>query len=172
MNLDLFLFQQINDFAGRYVWLDTLAIFFAQYFEWILLFCLILFLVKNFKKNLKMIIEAFFGAILAKEIFVDIIRQMFFRSRPFVENQIHSLIEHAVTSAFPSAHAAFYFAIGTIVYLYKKKAGFFFLLAAFFISLARVFAGLHWPSDILVGSLIGILSALIVNKVSKEFLLK
>jgi len=169
MNLDLYLFQQINNFAGRYIWLDTLGIFSAQYLEYILLFCLILFLAKNFKKNLKMVIEAFFGAILAKEIFVDIIRQLFPRPRPFVEDQIYSLIEHAVTPAFPSAHAAFYFAVGTIVYFHNKKSGFLFLLAAFLISIARIFTGVHWPSDILAGSLIGIFSAIIINRVAKEF---
>jgi undecaprenyl-diphosphatase len=169
MNLDLYLFQQINNFAGRYICLDTLAIFFAQYLEYILLLCLILFLVKNFKKYYQMVLEAFFGAVLAKEIFVDIIRQLFPRARPFVEDQIYSLIEHAVTPAFPSAHAAFYFAIGTIVYLHDKKVGLLFLSGAFLISIARVFSGVHWPSDILAGAAIGIFSSLIVNKISQNF---
>lgn len=169
MNLDFYLLEKINSLAGKYLWLDTCGVFFAQYFEWILIFFLILFLAKNFKKHFQMVLEAFFGAILAKEIFVDIIRQLFSRPRPFIENQIYLLIHHAITPAFPSAHAAFYFAVATIVYLHNKKAGLFFLLAAFLISMARIFVGVHWPSDILVGGIIGISSALIVNKVSKEF---
>jgi len=169
MNLDFYLLKEINSFAGRHLWLDTAAIFFAQYFEYILIFLLILFLVKNFKKYYRMVLEAFFGAILAKEIFVDIIRQLFSRPRPFVENQIYLLIDHPITPAFPSAHAAFYFAIAAIVYLYNKKAGLVFFLAAFLISIARVFSGVHWPSDILAGAAIGIFSALTVNRVAKQF---
>ena len=172
MNLDFYIFQQINNLAGESICLDALAIFFAQYFEWILLFFLFLFLLKNFPKNIKIAMEAFFGAILAKEIFVDIIRHLLPRPRPFVQDQIYSLIEHAVTPSFPSAHAALYFALGTSLYLYNKKAGLLFLLAAFLISLARVFAGVHWPSDIIAGALIGAFSALTINKVSKKFPLK
>ena len=168
MNLDFYLFGEINRFAGKYFWLDTLAIFFAQYFEYIFIFLLILFLTRNFKKYIYMIVEAFFAAILAKEIFVDIIRQLWPKFRPFVEKQIYLLIQHPVTASFPSAHAAFYFAIATTIYLYHKKAGLVFLISALLISMARVFSGVHWPSDIIVGALVGIISALIVNQVSKE----
>lgn len=167
MNLDIYLFTGINNFVGKYLWLDTLGIFLAQYFEYILLFVLALFLFKNFKRYLEMVVESFFAAILAKEIFVDIIRQLIPRARPFV-NGFKLLIYHPVTAAFPSAHAAFYFAIATIIYLYNKKTGILFLFSAFLIVIARVFTGVHWPSDIFVGSLLGIISALIVNRVGKE----
>ena len=168
MNLDLFLFEEINNFAGKYLCLDTAGIFFAQYFEYILIFFLILFLVKNFKKYFQMVVKALGAAILARGVFVNLIRQFLSRPRPFVGNQIYLLIDHSNTPAFPSGHAAFYFAIATIVYLYNKKVGLVFFLAAFLISVARVFSGIHWPSDILVGSLLGIFSALIVNRIAKE----
>ncbi len=168
MNLDFYILKQINNLAGRYFCLDTTAIFFAQYFEYILIFLLILFLVKNFKKYYRIVLEAFFGAILAKEIFVDIIRQVISRPRPFIENQIYLLIDHPITPAFPSAHAAFYFAIATTIYFYHKKVGLVFLISASLISIARVFSGVHWPSDILVGGLIGVFSAFIVRRIAKE----
>ena len=168
MNLDFYLFGQINRFAGKYFWLDTLTIFFAQYFEYVFIFLLILFLARNFREYIYMIVEAFFAAILAKEIFVDIIRQLWPKVRPFVEKQIYLLIQHPVTASFPSAHAAFYFAIATTIYFYHKKAGLVFLISALLISIARVFSGVHWLSDILVGSLIGVFSAFIVRKVAKE----
>lgn len=172
MNLDFYLFGGINNFAGKYLWLDTVGIFFAQYFEYILIFFLILFLLKDFKKYLPVIIQAFFGAVLAKEFFVDIIRQILPKPRPFVENNIYLLIDHTITPTFPSAHAAFYFAIATIVYLYNKKAGPLFLLAASLISIARVFSGVHWPLDIIAGALIGIFSALLVNQSFRNLLKK
>lgn len=172
MNLNFYIFKTINNWAGKHLWLDTLGIFFAQYFEYILIFFLLLFLVKNFKKHLPMVLKAFFGAVLAKEIFVDVIRQVLPKPRPFIENQIYLLIDHAVTPAFPSAHAAFYFAIATIVYLHNKKMGFLFFGGAFLISIARVFSGVHWPLDILAGSLIGVFSACLINRVANEFLKK
>jgi len=167
MNLDFYLFGGLNSLAGKYFWLDTLAVFFAQYFEYVFIFLLVLLLAKSFKKYAYIAVEAFFAAILAKEIFVDTIRQLFPRVRPFVEKQIYLLIQHPVTASFPSAHAAFYFAIATIVYFHNKKIGLVFLISASLISIARVFSGVHWPSDVLVGGLIGVLSALIVRRVAK-----
>jgi undecaprenyl-diphosphatase len=169
MNLDFYLFQKFNNFAGKNLFLDTAAVFFGQYFGYILVFFLILFLLKNFKKNLQMVLEALFGAMLAKEIFVDIIRQILPRARPFIENDIYLLIDHTASSSFPSAHTAFYFAIATTIYLHDKKMAPFFIFGALLISIARVFSGVHWPSDILAGALIGIFSALTVNRIAKEF---
>ncbi len=168
MSLDLYLFGTINKFAGEYLWLDTLGIFFAQYFEYVLILSLAIFLLLNFKKYIFMVLESLFAAVLAKEIFVDIIRQLIPKTRPFVENQVNLLIEHPVTPTFPSAHAAFYFALSTIVYFYNKKAGLLFLISAFLISVARVFTGVHWPLDIFVGALIGIISAFIVYRVAEK----
>jgi len=168
MNLDFFLFQKINSFTGKWLWFDNLAIFFAQYFEYILIFCLLLFLLKNFKKNWPMIIQAFGAAILARLVIVNFIRWLWQRPRPFVENNVNLLLSHSGTS-FPSGHAAFYFAISTVVYLHNKKAGIGFFFASFLISISRVFCGIHWPSDILAGAVIGIFSAFLIILFSRKF---
>jgi len=169
MELDFYLFQKINSLAGESLWLDTIVIFLGQYFEYVLILLLTLLLIINSKKYFKMDLEVFFGAVLAKEIFVDVIRQVLPRARPFVENQIYLLIDNATTPAFPSAHAAFYFAMATVVYLHNKKLGSLFFLSALLISVARVFSGVHWPSDIFAGSLVGIFSGFLVHTISKKF---
>ena len=168
MNLDFFLFQQINSFSGKWLWLDTLSIYFAEHFEHVLWFILFLFLLKNFKKYWPMIIQAFGAAILAKLVIVNFIRWLWPRPRPFVENSVNLLIAHNAAS-FPSGHAAFYFAISTVVYRYNKKAGIGFFLASFLISISRVICGIHWPSDILAGAVIGILSGYVITLFFRRF---
>lgn len=168
MNLDSFLFQQINSFSGKWLWFDALAIFFAQYFEYILILCLLLFLLKNFKKYWSMIIQAFGAAILARLVIVNFIRWLWPRPRPFVENNVNLLLSHNAAS-FPSGHAAFYFAISTVVYRYNKKAGIGFFIASFLISISRVICGIHWPSDILAGAVIGVLSGWLIILFSRKF---
>lgn len=173
MNIDLYLFNQINQFANKSVFLDNLAIFFARYFEYFLIFVLFLFLIKNFKKYWPMIIQSFLAAILARLGIVNFVRWLWPRPRPFVENHINLLFSYNPTEpSFPSGHAAFYFAIATVVFLYLKKvyphtkfgvgAGLLFYLASFLISIARVFSGIHWPSDILAGAIIGIFSGWLI----------
>ena len=169
--MDLFIFQTVNQFALRWFWLDTLAIFFAQYFEYILLISLVFFLIKGFRRYWPMLIQAFLAVILSRLVIVEIIRFFWGRPRPFLENNINLLLTHSATSSFPSGHAAFYFALATAVYFYNKKSGLFFFLAAFLISFFRVFAGLHWPSDILTGAIVGIFSGWLIILFSRRYFL-
>lgn len=168
-SFDFYIFQKINQFAGNWHWLDLTSIFFAKYVGYILIFLLFLFLLKNWKKYWRMVFWAFFSAVLSKFIICELIRFIWKRPRPFVENSVHLLLSHSPTPSFPSDHAAFYFALSTIVYFYNKKAGTLFLVASFFIGLARIFCGLHWPLDILGGAVIGVFSGWISFSLSKNF---
>jgi undecaprenyl-diphosphatase len=169
MNIDLYIFQYLNQFAGENVYLDATAIFFARYLGYFLIFCLLLFLFRNFKKYWPMIVKAFGAAILARFVIANIIKWIWERPRPFLQNQIVSLLPHEATGSFPSGHAVFYFAISTIVYFYNKKIGILFFVGSFLIGLARVFSGVHWPSDILAGALVGIFSGWLMIKILKNF---
>ena len=168
MNLDIYIFSQINNLALKYLWLDTLGIFLAKYLPWVLIGILILFLIKNFKKHCKMVSLGISAAIFAR-IITEIIRWIWYRPRPFIENEVNLLLNHSPTSSFPSGHTSFFFALSTIIYFYNKKAGFFFFLASFLIVLSRVFTGIHWPSDILAGAIVGIFSAWLVHKIWFKF---
>lgn len=169
MNLDFYLFHFINQFAGENVCLDSTAIFFAEYFQYVLVLFLFLFLLKDFKKYRLMIIQTFIAAIFARFIIVEIVRYLMPRVRPFVENNINLLVIHNPNEAsFPSGHAAFFFAITTVVYLYNKKTGIVFFIASFLISISRVFTGVHWPLDILAGAIAGIFSGWLVVKLAKK----
>lgn len=172
MNFDLFLFQKINALATKYLWLDILGVYFANYFGYFLILFLFLFLV-NFKKYFLMILEIIGGVIFSRLIIVELIRLIFPRTRPFVENNVNLLLSHSLTPAFPSGHSAFYFALATVIYFYLKNLKkrpkfwrgvvFLFFGGAFLISISRVFSGVHWPSDILAGALVGIFSGWFIS---------
>jgi len=164
MNLDILIFQQINGLAGRWNFLDGAGIFFAQYFEYALVGFTLFFLRKNFR----VILSAFSAAVLARFGIVELIRLFWSRARPFIGNNVNLLIGHENTSSFPSGHAAFYFGLSTVVYFYNKKAGIVFFIASFLVSIARIFVGVHWPTDVLGGAIVGILSGWLVLKVFKK----
>ncbi|KKT15742.1 MAG: PAP2 (Type 2 phosphatidic acid phosphatase) family protein [Parcubacteria group bacterium GW2011_GWB1_43_6] len=164
MNLDVLIFQQINGLAGRWNFLDGAGIFFAQYFEYALVGFTLFFLRKNFR----VILSAFSAAVLARFGIVELIRLFWSRARPFIGNNVNLLIGHENTSSFPSGHAAFYFGLATVVYFYNKKAGIAFFAASFLVSIARIFVGVHWPTDVLGGAIVGILSGWLVLKVFKK----
>lgn len=89
-----------------------------------------------------------------------------------MEQNFVPLIPHANSASFPSGHATFFFAIGTVLYMYNKKAGVVFLAGSALIGVARILAGLHWTSDIVGGALIGVASGVLIVWVSKTFFSK
>jgi undecaprenyl-diphosphatase len=147
---------------------DLLIVFFAKYFGYILVGLLLIFLARDWKKYLPLFWHVAAAAILSRGTITEAVRFFWQRSRPFVEQNIVPLVEHSSSSSFPSGHASFYFAIGTVLYFYNKKAGALFLLASLFIGISRVLAGLHWPSDIAGGAVIGIFSGILVIQLSKR----
>ena len=78
------------------------------------------------------------------------------RPRPFeVLPQADPLLKAAVGQSMPSGHAATSFAGAVILaYLTRRAVAGLFLLAVA-ISFSRVYVGVHYPSDVVVGALLG-----------------
>lgn len=172
MNLDFLLFQKLNYLAGKLLFFDTVFIFFADYLGYILIAFLFLLFLKNSKKYWRIILPAFLTAVLARFGITELIRFFWERQRPFVENNVNLLFSHPAAGSFPSGHAAFFFGLSAAVYLCNKKAGILFFFASFLISISRVISGVHWPSDILAGAVVGIFSGWLINFLFRKFIKK
>jgi undecaprenyl-diphosphatase len=79
------------------------------------------------------------------------------RPRPFVAHPgtIHAFLAHAADPGFPSEHSAAAFAIATAVALRVRSWGAILIVLAAVLAAGRVFLGVHYPSDVLVGAIIG-----------------
>lgn len=95
------------------------------------------------------------------------------RARPFeTYPELVSLIAQGGFS-FPSAHAMSSFAAGFACHLFMRKSGrhligIFCLLLASGIAFSRVYVGVHYPSDVLCGALIGIVLAIISTALTQR----
>src|SRR3989338_1280619 len=146
--------------------MDALIIFMAEYLPWAAGIAIFLFLVfvREKKKEFRMLIVAFLAVILSRFGFTEIIRYFYDRPRPFeVAEGLKTLLEHSSGGSFPSGHAAFFFALAMGVFFYRRIWGLVFFAAALSIGFGRVAAGLHWPSDILGGAVVGIFSAVLIK---------
>lgn len=154
MNIDYSIFHWMNSFVGKSVFFDALAVFFAEYLGYLL----VIFVFIIFWKKLKIVSQALLAAGFARLGIAELIRFLLPRPRPFVNNSIYPLLDHDSSSSFPSGHASFFFALSYIVYRYNKKAGIIFFFSSCLISVFRVYCGIHWPSDIILGAFVGIFS--------------
>jgi|SRR5690606_2446976 len=77
------------------------------------------------------------------------------------------VLSHPTSHSFFSGHAANSFAIATFVVLVlreKTKWAYLIFIWPLLFSYSRMYLGVHYPSDILVGTLVGILIAYLVYK--------
>ena len=86
------------------------------------------------------------------------------RPRPFVDNDIAVLFYYPTDPSFPSNSAAATFALAAAVWVVNRKVGAVMLAAAAALGFSRVYAGVHYPLDVLVGSGIGVVIALLVHR--------
>jgi len=158
--------QLLMSFAGKYPALDIVAIFFAEYIQYIILVVFISAIILRDDMRHKIYGMAFsaLSLILSWGVIKAAINYMFYRPRPFEEYNFTPLFYHEADSSFPSGHATIFFTIATLVYLlYGRKWGSWAFVIASLIGLARVYGGVHYPLDILAGALIGVLSPLIIR---------
>jgi undecaprenyl-diphosphatase len=168
---DLSFFRLVNNLAGKYWPLDWLGIFLAEYLGYFLILGIVYLLIKE--KNWRWRIYFFslttLSVILARGIITEIIKFFYYQPRPFLVLEIQPLIEHNLTSSFPSGHAAAFFALALVIFYFNKKWGWRCLILALLIGLARIFAGIHWPLDIIGGAIIGLISGLVIQKILFKF---
>jgi undecaprenyl-diphosphatase len=68
--------------------------------------------------------------------------------------------------SFPSGHTATSFAAATVLSFYAPRWRVPFFLLATLIGLSRIYNGMHYPTDVLAGALLGVLVALLILQVA------
>ncbi len=161
MTLDIKLLYFLNNFAGKSQIFDTLTVFLASYLQYFLVAAFLLLLYFSAyprREKLYLFWTTILSIIVARLGITEIIRLFYHRPRPFVTLQVHQLLSENEWS-FPSGHSAFFFAMATAIYCYNKKWGIGFFIAAILMNTSRIVAGVHYPSDILGGMIVGIVVA-------------
>ncbi|MBV7505768.1 undecaprenyl-diphosphatase [Bacillus sp. sid0103] len=167
-HLDYGIFQLINHLAISERFLNPIMIFLAEKAEYLFFAGIIFYWFYPKAHNRKMVIEAILAACVALSINGEI-GHFFYRDRPFVSHHVNWLIPHVKNASFPSDHATAAFVIATVIWMWKKRVGWLWLVLASGIALSRVWTGVHYPLDVVAGMLIGVSVAFAIHFLTLRF---
>lgn len=89
--------------------------------------------------------------------------------RPFQTHPVHVLVAHAGGKSFPSDHstAAFAVAFATVAFL-SRRWGMVLIAGAILVGFARVYAGIHYPGDVVASAVVAALGIAAVAAVARR----
>lgn len=168
--MDLVLFNLIRTFVGQSSLVDWVVMLIAQYLPYVMGIVALVFIVKL--SPWKARVETFFVTVLAlllsRGLLTELIRFIYHaRLRPFVTLGFEPLVMEQ-SASFPSGHAAFFFALSAALFSVNRTWGWWFFALSALNGIARIYAGVHWPSDIVGGALVGLISFFIVDFLVKK----
>ena len=154
MNPDLYIVRKINGLAGRKRSVDLFMDLLTRYGHWaFVIYGLLLWLApgEGRMRRRRCCILAFLGVVMASLISF-VIGKIWFRDRPFTKDwRIWNFTGHKANASFPSNHTM----NGAVVAMELLKMGMpgsrLMALFAGVLAFTRLFAGMHYPTDLLGG---------------------
>lgn len=154
MSFDTTILTTLNALALRWPWVHLVAVFAAVPLVWLLVAWYALAFVLRSRGRLRELTAILSGS-LAGYLASAFIGHLWFRVRPFAAGAAHLIIAQPyVLKSFPSDHAtaAFYLAL----LLTAERPGWWWsYLVAMLVAVGRVAVGVHYPTDVLAGALLG-----------------
>jgi undecaprenyl-diphosphatase len=104
-------------------------------------------------------------AVSALYVVCDVLGAMWPRARPFeTSSTVEQLAAHSAGRSFPSRHVASALAMAALAGSAQRGLGRSMFIVGALLGASRVAAGLHYPSDILAGALLGRLTAWLISR--------
>ncbi len=172
------LFIYLNS-LGSETW-DSFWMFLTNQFNWTPFFLLLFFLLfkaYGWKKGLLLIVVTALLVTFSDQ-FVNLIKDYFERLRPNNDPSINNIIRILKTPrsfSFVSGHSTTSFAVITFMIATLKnhfKYSYLLLIWPILFAYSRIYIGVHFPIDIFVGMLLGVLEGYLFYKIGQVFIKK
>lgn len=164
MSFEVSLANVLYDVLGRSGVLDFFVVLIAEYLPFAMIFAAlyVIFRGGDVKIRLSRFIFAALVVLLSRGFITTLFHFFITRERPSVFLNLTPVFQVSGYS-FPSGHAALLFALSFVIFSFNRKWGWWFIGLSLLNGLARVFAGVHWPSDILGGIAVAFFSFAIIK---------
>lgn len=134
-------------------------------FVWILI-CIVLLRIYKFRACGIAAVISLIGATIMGNAFL---KNIISRNRPcWIDDSIALLINNPKDYSFPSGHTYASFAVSVAIFMYYKKLGSVLIVLATLIGFSRLYLFVHYPSDVLAGMILGIITGILSAKFCNE----
>lgn len=178
--IDRDLFIALNGLHSSFM--DELMFHISGKWQWIPFYFFLLYLIyrKYGIQSWKILLGTAVLILLADQLSVKLFKNVFERYRPCHNLEIKEVV-HIVNNkcggkyGFVSSHAANTFSLGSYLGLLlstknKRRALYLLLLWATIVSYSRLYLGVHYPSDLIGGALLGVAIGILIYFISLKWL--
>jgi len=159
-DIDLAILKFINQPFNNEINFFFIIVVFSVYAYLIYLFYYF-YKTKQYGKLVQLLITSLVGI-----VFVNILKYSINKPRPYtVSSEIHTILRKTDPS-FPSAHTTTAFLSSNFIPSFPSKIinAFLYFYLLFLIPFGSMYIGIHYPSDVLAGALIGFLLPRIISE--------
>ena len=118
-------------------------------------------------RGLRFVLLALVSVLVADAMSARIVKTLVDRPRPCIaleeEEEVRLLVGCTTSPSFPSNHAVNASVLATLVGLYVRPLLLPATIVAMLVIYSRVYVGVHYPLDVLAGSLLGVATALALS---------
>ncbi len=171
-NIDISIFFFINHSLANPLF-DKFFVFLTDVHNWYLLYITLwaILFFKGGRKGKVVALTALLVITASDQISSSLLKNLIGRVRPCnALDNVRLLVGCTGSFSMPSSHAVNNFAIATFFSLLYKEYRYILFTVATLVALSRPYVGVHYPSDIVVGavigSLIGYSFVVIINKLN------
>ncbi len=164
----------INGFSSDYI--DYLMIFLSNKYVWIPLYAYLIYLLFKYDKSnaFKLIVICTSAVIISDFITSSVMKPFFERLRPCNNEELLGLIDIVSGCgkkySFASSHSSTTFSLATIYYYISNKKFKFLFFWSLAIAYSRIYLGVHYFGDVVIGLFVGFLTSLIIYRISRKYI--
>ena len=148
--------------------------FWTPFYAWI-----ITWLIINKTEGLRIVLMTISTFIVSDQLSSSLLKPLISRIRPCNNSDVASFLDVLVPCgsgfSMPSSHAFNHFALSVFlmhfIYEDSKSVKSMFLLWAFSVSFSQVYVGVHYPSDVIIGAILGTFVGLGMTYLTKQYIL-